>query len=142
MKKLFVLCALTASSAVFANTPVSFDGLKDITVQDFSQLQLDGQTTVGDVLNGEAVTKGQIIIGDNGLSAYEATGEVLIQLASFADADEVAKAHGLTLKQAYKSFYVVTASEQNLTKVLADLKKEGTVVSANLGLKNLDTKIN
>ncbi|BBN83759.1 hypothetical protein PA25_37440 [Pseudoalteromonas sp. A25] len=142
MKKLLVLCALTASSAVCANTPISFDEMKDIDVQDISQLQIDGKTKVGDVLSGEAVSKGQIIIGDNGLSAYEATGEVLIQLASFADADEVAKAHGLTLKQAYKSFYVVTASEQNLTAVIDNLKKDGTVVSANLGLKNLNTKIN
>ncbi|CAH9061184.1 hypothetical protein PSECIP111951_02434 [Pseudoalteromonas holothuriae] len=142
MKKLFVLCALTASSAVYANASVSVDELSNLPIQDASQLQLNGHTTVGGLLSGEAVTKGQIIIGDNGLSAFEATGEVIVQLASFADADEVAKTHGLTLKQAYKSFYVVTSSKQNLTEVVESLKQEGTVLSANLGLKNLDTKIN
>ncbi|WP_105170042.1 hypothetical protein [Pseudoalteromonas sp. T1lg23B] len=142
MKKLLVLAALTTSSAVFANFPVSIDELQQQTLKDISQLPLSSMTQTSDLNEVHSVKKGQVIIGDNGLNAYQATGEVLIQLADFADADAVAKAHGLTLKQAYKSFYVVTSEQENLAQVLAALQQEGTVISASLGLKDLGVKVN
>ncbi|CAM4138322.1 hypothetical protein [Pseudoalteromonas byunsanensis] len=142
MKKLLVLVALTTSSAAFANFPVSVNELKQQALQDISQLPLSDLTQTSDLNDAHFVKKGQVIIGDNGLNAYQATGEVLIQLAAFANADEVAKAHNLTLKQAYKSFYVVTSKQENLAQVLAALQQEGTVVSASLGLKDLGVKVN
>lgn len=141
MKQLLVMAALTASSVAIANTDVTNDELAQHQLQDVSVLLAQGGQ-FGTVNGKQSVEKGQVIIGENGLSAYEATGEVIIELASFADVDKVAAAHGLTLKQAYKTFYVVTSSESNLTAVVNTLRKQGTVISADLGLIDLGTKVN
>ncbi|OHU84972.1 MULTISPECIES: hypothetical protein [Pseudoalteromonas] len=142
MKKLLMLVALSTSSAVLANNPVSVNELQQLQIKDVSQLPSSGFTQTNELNGAQSVRKDQVIIGENGLNAYQATGEVLIQLAAFADADEVAKAHGLTLTQAYKSFYVVTSKQDNLAQVLAALQQDGTVVSASLGLKDLGVKVN
>ena len=141
MKQLLVIAAMTVSSVALANTAVSNEELAQHSVQDVSVLLAQGGQ-FGTVNDGQSVEKGQIIVGENGLSAYKATGEVIIELATFADADKVAAAHGLTLKQAYKSFYVVTSSQTNLTEVVNTLREQGTVISADLGLIDLGTKVN
>lgn len=141
MKKLLVVAALTASSVAVANNPVSNDELAGHQIKDVAELLAQGGQF--NTVNGsQSIEKGQVVIGENGLSAYQATGEVVIELAALADADKIAAAHGLTLKQAYKKFYVVTSSQANLLDVVNTLRQDGTIVSADLGLVDLNTKVN
>ncbi|CCQ11711.1 hypothetical protein PALB_26120 [Pseudoalteromonas luteoviolacea B = ATCC 29581] len=134
MKKISLIVALAFSSSVFANDPVDATELSQFEIQDAGVLN---GSSFDSVNTAERIEKGQILVGQAGLEAYTASGEVVVKLASFADANKLAKAHNLTLKQAYKDFYIITSSVNDLNQVLAALKKDGTVVSASIDLRDL-----
>ncbi|WP_462151245.1 hypothetical protein [Pseudoalteromonas xiamenensis] len=138
MKNLSLLAVLVLAPSVFAKSPINVEELQGLQIQ--PETVLDGSAFVT-VDGAENVQKGQILVGENGLDAYRATGEVIIKLASVADADKLAQTHGLTLKQAYKQYYIVTASKTNLNDVIISLKKDGTVLSASLDLRDLGVSV-
>ncbi|MFC3034079.1 hypothetical protein ACFOEE_16360 [Pseudoalteromonas fenneropenaei] len=132
-----VLAVAAISTPVVANTPVSAETLEQLPVQDGASLA--GKLSTVDT--AQDVSKGQIFVGTDGLHAYQATGEVIIKLSAVADADKVAKNHGLTLKQAYKHYYIVTSRQANLAEVVKQLKADGTIVAASIDVRDLDVSV-
>lgn len=138
MKKLVLISALVASSYASANTPVDVTVLESLPIQGADSLAASGFQSV---TAGQSVEKGQILVGSNGLEAYRATGEVVVKLAHVGDADKLAQTHGLTLKQAFRNYYIVTSSKENLVDVVSQLKKDGTVLSASIDLRDIGVSV-
>lgn len=138
MKNLTLIAMMAFSGSVLSSERVDAAKLSQYTIQDSVVMQ---SVSFAEVTSSQNIQKGQVLTGEHGLEAYQSTGEVIVKLASFADAAKLAKAHNLVLKQAYADFYIVTAKDGNLKQVIDKLSKDGTVVSASIDFRDLGVGI-
>lgn len=138
MKNVTLIAIMALSSSAFSSERIDVAELSKYTIQDSVVMQ---SVNFADVKSSQNIQKGQVLTGEHGLEAFQSTGEVIVKLASFADAEKLAKAHNLVLKQAYADFYIVTAKDGNLKQVIDKLSKDGTVVSASIDFRDLGVGI-
>jgi len=78
---------------------------------------------------------GEVVNSTDGFTAYDVTGEIIVKLAGDVDLETFSKNNNLTIKQAYKDFYILKSSDKtNLLPVVEQLQKLANVVSATIDL--------
>lgn len=87
--------------------------------------------------NTTPIIKGDIVTAENGFNEYQVTGEIVVELETNNDAHVLAKQHGLSLKQAYKQYYVLVDEQgRDLNRLITTLERSGQVKSANIDLRD------
>lgn len=87
------------------------------------------------------VISGEVLYSENGFEEYLVTGEIIVKLSGNTDLDSFNQQNNLTIKQAYKNFYILKGSNNANLLVLVDkLQALPNVQSATIDLvdRNID----
>ncbi|SFC78991.1 hypothetical protein [Pseudoalteromonas denitrificans] len=158
--KLLILASSLLSMSVFAEDVSSVD-LSKLTITPVESLKLSQKNvTINGTIyqqNIRTISKngiksftvdtpilvvGEIVNSVDGFSSYDVTGEIIVKLSGDADLEKFTQDNNLSIKQAYKSFYILKASDKNnLLPIVAQLKSLPNVVSATIDLadKSINT---
>ena len=87
------------------------------------------------------VISGEVLYSEDGFFEYLVTGEVIVKLTGAVDFTELNNRHNLSIKQAYKNYYVLKGqANDNLINVVNDLIAMPNVASATIDI--VDKNIN
>jgi len=91
--------------------------------------------TLPDVISGE------VLYSEDGFTEYLVTGEIIVKLSSNVGLDHFNNIDGLTIKQAYKDFYILKSeANSDLLALVSQLNAMPEVLSATIDL--VDRNIN
>lgn len=151
--KLLILVSSLLSTSVLASQPSVAD-LSKLSITPVEALKLVKKSvTINGVvyqqeaqpnLNKHALSNhieipslviGEVVNSTDGFTAYDVTGEIIVKLAGDVDLDTFSKDNNLTIKQAYKNFYILKSGDKtNLLPLVEQLQSLPNVVSATIDL--------
>lgn len=142
MKRITIALGLSAMSFVGLAQSVDVETLKGLSIQPVEQLQQQGNTlevngTTYKKLTGsvDSVKNGDTLYSVDGLREFVVTGEIVVKLEGTMDFDKFSQQNDVTIKQAYKNFYILQTSDTvNLIAVVGELKTIPTVQSVTVDL--------
>ncbi|PAJ74604.1 hypothetical protein CJF42_09805 [Pseudoalteromonas sp. NBT06-2] len=151
--KLLILASSFLSTSVLASQPSVAD-LSKLSITPVEALKLaQKQVMINGVVYQQKATQslnkqsfstdieipslviGEVVNSTDGFTAYDVTGEIIVKLAGDVDLEKFSKDNNLTIKQAYKNFYILKSGDKaNLLPLVEQLQNLPNVVSATIDL--------
>lgn len=150
----YIPFVLAMSVVPFDSSAQDIEKLKGLTIQPVEKL---AQQQITVEINGEkyrkpfsktkkglrdlnsdglpSVISGEVVYSEDGFNEYLITGEIIVKLSNTVDFSEFNKQHNLSVKQAYKNFYILKSeSTEDLATLVKKLKAMPNVMSATIDL--------